>query len=484
MTSLPRPTPRQAGKASIALLALLSAFAFYPAPSRTMPGTAPVTRGPFVDAIIEDGVVSSQHLRLYSSALNGLPTSLTFLIPEGTAVAPGDVLARFDVSAYEQTLARTRADLAQAVADVERERADARLETLRAEADREAARHVSENARRALANQTDGKGAVDRAAADTAVNDATREWQQARATADDMQSLLKAGFVTRLESDRAAQALQHAADEQRLAVVRRDALINYEAPANLSRAQADVTVAAANAQRLDDTIAARLRAHAAVLASAESRVHQLSANVDALALQVARGTIIADVHGLAVHREIYFGAERRKPQIGDEVGPGQPIVAVPDLTHLSVDTRVRERDLGRVAPGSRVRVRFDAFPDLVLNATVTAIGAVAEADPTRANAKFFPVTVALESGDARLRSGMSAHVELIVTELTSALVVPSVAVAGGGTTRTVDVFTGGRIERRVVVVAADNGTIAVIRSGLSEGDRVVLPGQPGVEHRP
>jgi len=57
---------------------------------------------------------------------------------------------------------------------------------------------------------------------------------------------------------------------------------------------------------------------------------------------VAHATIRADVPGLVVYRDLYFGSDRRKPQVGDEVWPNQPLIALPDTSQLTVDTKVRE----------------------------------------------------------------------------------------------------------------------------------------------
>jgi len=389
-------------------------------------------------------------------------------------VRAGDVLARFDTSAFAQTRDRADIELRQAEADVVRARADGRIDALRADADQDAAAQQTQNARRALANQTSGKGAVDRATADTAVGDATRDLQQARTTFTEMKPLLAEGFVTRAELDRAEQALQRAEDQHRLATARRDALVNFEGPAGVSRAEAELQAATANAARQAEGAAAKARQRQAALDMDLGGVEHLRANMGALTDQIAHAVILADVEGLVVHQTIYFGADRRKPQVGDDIAAGQPIIGVPDLSRLSVETRVRETDLHRLSTSNTVSVRVDAYPDLVLTASLGYIGAVAETDSTRANAKFFPVTVVLQSRDARLRSGMTARVDIRVKAITSALTVPVQAVFGDNGQRYVMVSRNGRAERHDVTLAAENDIVAVVSDGVNEGDVVLL----------
>jgi len=61
--------------------------------------------------------------------------------------------------------------------------------------------------------------------------------------------------------------------------------------------------------------------------------------------------------GLVVYRELSSGDNRRKPQIGDDAFPGQPLIAVPDTSQLLVETHIREIDLHKMDGSPRVRVR-------------------------------------------------------------------------------------------------------------------------------
>jgi HlyD family secretion protein len=203
-------------------------------------------------------------------------------------------------------------------------------------------------------------------------------------------------------------------------------------------------------------------------------VAEIRARVALLTDQIDRATIRAGGPGLVVYRDLFFGSERRKPQVGDEVFPNQPIIAVPDSSQLVVELSVREIDLHKVAPEQHVEVRVDAYPDLRLPAIVASIGALAQEDPARAGARFFPLTVRLTSSDPRLRTGMSATIEIEVSSLASATVVPVEAVFGDRGHRYVVVVRGGRAERRPVRVAAENESLAAVAEGVRAGDRVLL----------
>jgi HlyD family secretion protein len=182
----------------------------------------------------------------------------------------------------------------------------------------------------------------------------------------------------------------------------------------------------------------------------------------------------ADAPGLVVYRDLFFGSDRRKPQVGDEVFSNQPIIALPDSTQLIVDTRIREADLHKVAASQQVYVRVDAYPQLRLRASVALIGALASADEGRAGTKSFPVTVKLLDTDPRLRSGMTARVDIEVASIARATLVPVKAVFEKDGETFCFVLKGGRPERQPVVIGNDNSAEVTIRQGVTAGDRVLV----------
>lgn len=456
---------------AIAAVFALAAYSWGPGPTG-LP-TALVIRQTFTDALVESGTISSARLRLYGSRLEG-PAKLLEIVMEGSAVREGDLLARFDTTLVEQALAREQAALEQADATAARAREEVRVESLRAAADLDTADHQTRNAEEALGNQAKGRGAVEVIAAETAAADAGRALDEARSTYDDMKPLLEEAFVTRAEFDRAEQSLRRAEDQHRLALARLESLMQFERPAALARAQAEVTLARTNAARQSESLVARVRERQATLALVLSRADEIRARLAILRDQVSRGEIRADASGLAVYRPIYFGTDHRKPAVGDEIMPGQDILAVPDVSAMTVETHVREMDLHRLAMSNAVRVRVDAYPDILLPAAVTLVGALAQEDASRAGTKFFPVTVTLRASDGRLRNGMTARVEIEVASLPDALVVPAQAVFHDGTRTFVIVLEKGTTVRRPVTVAARNGTHAAVAGAIAAGDRVSL----------
>jgi HlyD family secretion protein len=475
---------RQVGIAAALGVSLLGlAAATWPA-TATPPGpTVLVRTGTFVDTLIERGTVSASRLSLYASTIAGSQAKLLDIVAEGAAVSPGTVLFRFDPAPFEDAVKRDEAALAQANADALRAREDLRLEELRVESELQQAREQIGFAETALSAERDGRGPLQLAEAEVQLNEATRELARLRSADADMRALLDKGFVTRAEAERAEQALRQAEDRHRLAGLRLNALQAFEQPAAIDKSRAGVVSARKNLDALTAATRARLSQRQATVALTDARVVDARLRLVRTQEQIARTIVRADTAGLVVYREIFFGAEKRKPQPGDEIWPNQPLIAIPDSDQLVVDTRVRETDLHRIAASQTVRVGVDAYPDLELPATVAMIGALAESDPARPATRFFPVTIRLLTQDARLRTGMTARVVVEIASQSTATLVPVEALIDDGGITRCTVVTSAGLQTRIVEVTGRNAQVAAIGSGLMPGEQVLI-GDPSISRAP
>jgi HlyD family secretion protein len=468
-----RGVQRRAASAA-GVLALGAVFAVTPfRTSRDVPEVRAI-RGSLVDAIVESGTLTSSRLSQYGVPVGAGSLKILEIAPEGRAVAAGDVLIRFDTSGLSQGLRREEAAARELEAAVIRAREDHRIERLMADGELDTARRSVAAAGRSLANERDGKGLVALEEAQAAASEAERELARARTALDDLKPLLKDGFITRAELDRAEQAWQRAEEQQRLSARRADAIARFDRPAAVERAATDDAAARDGLARLRESVSARLASRDAALAGVQAQLAEASARVATLREQIDRATIRAQRPGLVVHRELFFGPERRRPQVGDEAWPNQPLIVVPDSADLVVESRLRETDLHRVQEGTPVSIRVEAYPDLLLHGRVSMVGAVGQLDPASPGVRFFPITASVSAADPRLRTGMSARVEIEVATVRDAVVVPLAAIFALDGSPYCLVFTGWKTEKRFVTIAARNDMSAAVASGVVAGERLVL----------
>jgi HlyD family secretion protein len=151
----------------------------------------------------------------------------------------------------------------------------------------------------------------------------------------------------------------------------------------------------------------------------------------------------------------------------------QAFMVLSDVHSFQVVATVAELDAARVNPGQRVKVSVDAVPGISLPGTVLAVQPVATLIQNVTN---YLVTVGLDSLDRRLRSGMTAHASVAVSEARQVLAVPSIAIQhSGGRSSVIVVRRDGTQVRVDVRTGLVGDTTTEVVSGLSEGDHVLLP---------
>ena len=389
-------------------------------------------------------------------------------------VAKGDLLLLFDAAPFEEEIRRSQAQLAQAQAELDKAKQDYKLQAIQNQEELAAARQKVERSHLELADVQGGKGLVREEEAVAAVSNAERELAKATGAYEDLKPLLEQGFITKQELDRADQAVARAREDLSLARRRRDSLVNFGRPLELSQAKAEATLTRESARQLEASASYRMENKRSAIVAAESRIQEASSKLALAQQQLARTEVRADVPGIAVYRDVFFGSEQRKPQVGDQVWANQPLLILPDISRMVVETKVRETDIHKIERNQKVGVRVQAYPDLKLAGKVTLVGTLAQEEKERRGTKFFGVTVQIEGSEPRLRPGMSATVEIEVEERARALYVPLEAVFEKDGRHVCYVVQRGRLREREVAIGSSNRDFAVIERGLEAGDRVAL----------
>lgn len=435
--------------------------------------SAEVREGPFRVSIVEAGTLQALRSVTYASSIQGSQAKIVALAPEGKLVQKKDLLILFDTAPFEEEIRRSQALLAQAEADLLKAREDLKLQEIQNREELLAARLRLEKNDLELADVQKGKGLVKEEEAAQAVANAERELAKAETQLADLRPLLQEGFITRIELERAEQERARAREELELARRRREALLDFGRPLELSQARSEAQSSRETLHQLESAVAYRSSQKRAEIAAAESRILEASARLELSKQQLARCEVRADVSGIVVYRRVFFGAEQRKPGVGDQVWANQPLIILPDVSRMVVETKVRETDIHKVERNQKVAVRVEAYPDLRLTGAVSLIGTLAEEERDRRGSKYFSVTVQLNESEPRLRPGMSARVEIEVEETERALFVPLEAVFERDG-RPVVYLAGRRPRAREVILGPSNADFVVIEQGLARGQRVML----------
>jgi len=241
--------------------------------------------------------------------------------------------------------------------------------------------------------------------------------------------------------------------------------------AELSQAQAALSIARANLKRNEELVAQAFVAQR-VLDESRAALQVAEAQVALAQARLARMRVVAPFDGTVGLTNIH---------LGDYVKDGADLVNLEDTSQLLVDFRLPERYQPRIAPGQSVKVALDALPGQSFAARVQAVDPLLDA-----NGRSIAVRAALQaSAGSALRPGMFARVTTVFATQADALMVPEEAIVPqAGKQFVVTLVRDGEGEtarstsRRVEVqLGVRRGAQVQVVSGLQAGQTVVIAGQ-------
>jgi HlyD family secretion protein len=401
------------------------------APTLTASGLVESAKRTVIECQLENITVGVQGQRLAA----GGASVLIDLVPEGTLVKRGDVLATLDSSDYEELLRVQRIA-------VERAKAD----KLGAELDSEIAKLAVREFRDGTMKETleDFQAAITLARADLERAADRLDWSlrmkgkgYVAANVVSSDAFRKAQVALSLQQEEAAYALYR----------------KYTAPKTIFELEGAVQGAEA------------------VLQYQTLRTQRQLDRLAALERQVERCTIRAPHDGFVIYandtrREVYIEA-------GMPVRQNQKLFYLPDLDDMEVVAMLHESIVEEVRPGMRARVQVEGMPDRLIEGQVSAVAPLAISE-WRTDVRYFSGTVKLKAIPAGLRPGMTARVEIARPRRQHVLAVPSEAVTSDDGHDLCLVVHDEGLERREVRLGEVTGELTEVTAGLREGEQVVL----------
>ncbi|MFP4058490.1 MAG: HlyD family efflux transporter periplasmic adaptor subunit [Candidatus Brocadiia bacterium] len=201
--------------------------------------------------------------------------------------------------------------------------------------------------------------------------------------------------------------------------------------------------------------------------------------LEKLQAQLAACTIVATQPGLVVYATTggHWRHSGDPIEEGSTIRERQEIIKLPDIASLAVGIRVHESLVEKVKVGLPARVRVDAFPEMNITGKVYEVADLPSSRNRWLNPdlKEYETIVAIDGVHPVLKPGMSAEVTVHVKTLRNVLHVPVQAVTARGDRSVVYVVhEDGTEEERAVEIGESNDDFVEIRSGLAEGEKVLL----------
>jgi HlyD family secretion protein len=296
---------------------------------------------------------------------------------------------------------------------------------------------------------------------------------------DGTQRLSEKGFVTRTTLQNEQITVQKNDLKVQTAETARTLFVKYEFPRTSEELLSKYEEAYHALERTKKEAVSKLAQAQAKLKSAEGRYSIESDQRKDLQDQLDKCTIKAKKTGLVVYgggRDdgYYYGQEQIRE--GATIRERQPIITIPDMTKMSAKVKIHESHIKKIKKGMPAKLRIDAFPNEDVRGEVLKVGVLPDSQNRWMNPdlKVYVTSVKIDGTRDWLKPGMSAKVEVLVTELTNVVFVPIQAVSAEDKFQICYVVNGSRQEKRVVEAGEFNDEFIEIKSGLKPGEKVLL----------
>lgn len=209
---------------------------------------------------------------------------------------------------------------------------------------------------------------------------------------------------------------------------------------------------------LSGTDAERIRAQEAAVKQAQARVTQAYADV-------SQTIITAPFTG----KITLVDAKK-----GQYTSPSTPVILMISDSTFEIEAKIPEVDVARVSVGNKASVWIEAFgKETMFDAVVTKID---PAETVADGVSTYKATLQFVKKDDRIKSGMTANIDIITSQKEDVVSVPARAVQTGDNGRFVTVKTGEETKEVVVKqgILGKDGEREILE-GLVGGEEIVIP---------
>lgn len=444
--------------------------------------THEVVVGSFDVTIPASGELESGDQVEIRSLLDGNAT-ITEIVEEGTSVQKGDLLVRLDNQQTIERIQSAEEDLTEATNRVETKTADLAISQKGRESSLAAAQVAVDQATLALQAWAEGDAVATRNEMALAVRTAEKDYSRLEEKYQKSIELRSKDFISQndLEQDEIAMIRAEAALSR--AKLNQEVYNKYTFKKDKQRFESNLDQAKDELVRTETRTEATVRSTESTLEAAQANLESKQERLDRYRRDLEACTMYSPGDGLVVYGTSIGEGRRDRDEslrVGTNVSRNRLLIVLPDTRRMLASVKVNEALSGLVKAGQTALVRLDAFPDTVVNGTVTSIGVLAESGGWRdPNRRDYSVTIELDNSDGLpLKPSMRCKARILVEQVEDAMYVPVQAVHRVGRGAMAYIQSGGDVEARQVQVGRTSELYAEILDGVSAGESVLLADPP------
>ena len=437
-------------------------------------GTAIAHQGDLVITVSESGSLRAKESISIINEVEGQST-IAEIVAEGKQVEKDDVLLKMDSKDLVDRMAQLEADLG--TLEAEYRSAVLNLEIQEKEAESAIAAAVQKVlfAKMDLKKYLEGDYPQRQREVESDIAIAEAECRQAEDELMWTEKLFKVDAVTqqKVETDRlnvkkARISVDRTKESQRL-------LTEFEYIKQKTTLESACVESERELERVRKQMDNNTQVRQAQVTSAKTRLDIKNSTFTTMKRQIDRAVIKAPASGMIVYEKPPRWRNDQPLEVGGKINYQQKLMTLPDLSAMEIVVSINETEIERVAVGQRANIFVDARQDQTYSGTVKRVAVMADQGSRNSpDVKVYEAVVSLDQATEGLKPDMSARAEILCKVIKDQLLIPvtGMRVLRGRSAAIVKTPAG--LEVRLIEAGETNDKFIIIKSGLSEGDEVLL----------
>ncbi len=396
--------------------------------------------------LIEPGEIeSAENIEIKSEVRSRSYSGVSILeiVPEGSLVKKGDFLVRLDDASLQKDLLRQRISVHQAKATLVKANADV------------------EAAKLSLQEYLSGSFRESEEELESAEFVAKENLRRAEEYLLYSKKLATKGYVSEAQLEADQFAVEKAGKELDLAQTKLEVLRTHSRKAKVNELNADIMTAEARLQSAENSFQLEK--------TQESEIEE----------QIEKCKIFSPADG-----EVTYANKNKSGtsegiliEEGKLIREKQTIIRLPNASLLRVRAKVNENRIEQVRPGMDCSILIDAMRDVQLKGKVESLSEypIPSASRYTSHIKEYGTEIVISDPPPGVRTGMTAKVTIKSEQIDRALQIPLTSIFRiEGETFCLVGNEFDEMQLRSIELGSHNMTMAVVNSGLKEGELVVL----------
>ena len=198
------------------------------------------------------------------------------------------------------------------------------------------------------------------------------------------------------------------------------------------------------------------------IAAQEAQIEQAQAGVASAEANLRNAEIVTPISGVLTQLDA---------KVGQLATPGTPLVSIISASGFEVDAGVSETDIGKLSVGDKASMTLDAFSGETFSGTVFYI---APAETNDKGVISYLVKISFDKPDARLKSGLTANIDIQAKKNDNVLILPQYAILQNDNGTFVQTLVKGVATTSSVTLGIQDqeGNVEIL-SGVTEGEQVI-----------